>query len=121
MLDDNVATDQSATLVSLLGVNSADASRSSSRGWYDDEAPVDPDYGLGQIDILSGPSSRSNLSNDSVPTGTSLANTGAFLVRPIPESAPSLYPAARCLLPSLLVGLGMMAMRRRDSSGSCPS
>lgn len=113
--DGNIATDQNATLVSLLGVNSADASRSSSRGWYDDENPANPNYGLAQIDILSGPSSRSNLLNEVVPPDASLANTGALLVRPIPPPVPSIHPAALyTLLPGLLVGAGLVAIRLRS-------
>jgi hypothetical protein len=105
--DSSIATDQNAALISLLGVNSSDASRLSSRGWYDDQNAADPDYGLAQIDILSGTTSRSDLSNDSVPLDAVLNNTGAFLVRPIPE------PSTATLLALGLMGLAAASRKVR--------
>lgn len=117
--DVTAQTDQNATLVPLLGVNSSSGTRSSSRGWYDDGNPIDPDYGLVQIDSFTSPtSSRSRFSPDAVPLDASLPNTGAFLVRPIPPPVPAIHPTALyTLLPSLLVGAGLLTLRpRRDGA-----
>ena len=113
------ASDASVVPVqALLGITRALPTADDTFGFVDN-GTVGPDVGIAELRFSGGSVSIAGVdSASSIYDRTSTSpNVGHFLVRPYASAVPSLHPLALyTLVPGLLVGVGLVAMRRRHRS-----